>query len=500
LTRILSGKEAMKMHQAHLPTGSVSLRQVLPRATFFAVDDVLATSCSGDWRACHAGDVYFALTTADDDGHEHAAAAIKNGAVAVVAERLLPVDRPQILVRDSRVALARVCQALAGNPSRDLTTIGIAGSAGKTTTAMLIASVLEAAGQSAGVMSSLGNSDSMTQSVPVGDTPTAPEMASWLARMKIADCAAAVLELSPQALAERRGSGIRLDVAVMTNLTSHGGQTGEGRNYQRIQSRVFDLLKRSGVVVVNADDHRCRNLLDSVDRPCLTYALHADAEITASVVECNASEQTFMLSAGDETIPVRTRIIGDLHVSNCLAATAVGLTLGIELETIVRGLEAIERLPGRMERLECGQPFSVFVDGARTPEALSLTMKTLRKVTRGRVLVVYGSASNAGPARRAMAGRVLERGAHAAFLTGDDAAPCKSLRHIHDVLDGFERPHKGTVVPSRALAIRSALEQAREGDCVLLAGSGGIDCDVATEWLRENADRHSAPRRFRLVG
>src|SRR5207302_11267856 len=120
-----------------------------------------------------------------------------------------------------------------------------------------------------------------------------------------------------------------------------------------------------------------------LDGPCMTYALRAEAEITANVLERSPSEQLFLLSAGGDTFPVRTRMIGDHHVSNCLAAAAVGLSLGIELESIVRGLEAVERVPNRLERLECGQPFSVFVDAARSRETLSLAIKTMRQVTRG---------------------------------------------------------------------------------------------------------------------
>ena len=197
------------MHPTPIACGAVSLRQTLPKARFLATDDVIASSAASDWRACRAGDVFFALTTADDDGHERATEAIERGAVAVVAERLLPIEVPQVLVSDSRVALARVCQALAGNPSHELRTIGIAGSAGKTVTAMLLASIFEAAGEPVGVMSSLGHSDSIVQQPPTASTPSAPEFASWLARMHVAECKSAVLEFSNQALGERRTSGIR---------------------------------------------------------------------------------------------------------------------------------------------------------------------------------------------------------------------------------------------------------------------------------------------------
>jgi UDP-N-acetylmuramoyl-L-alanyl-D-glutamate--2,6-diaminopimelate ligase len=501
------------MHKAQAG-GVISLRATLPKARFLAERDVRAASCSADWQACRPGDVFFAVTTRDDDGHEHAAAAIERGAVAVVAERLLPVETPQILVRDSRSAFARVCQALAGHPSRELATIGITGSAGKTVTSILLASVLEAVGQSVGVLSSIGHSDSVVQRVAPSGTPTAAEFAAWLRRMKTAGCDSAVLELSSRALAERRTSGLALDAAVLTNIqTEHLDEHNSPRAYAQINRRIFKHLKPGGVAIVNTDDHRCRSLLPQLGGAALTYALHAEADITARVLERSLSEQTFLLSAGEDSTPVRTRMIGDHHVANCLAAAAVGLSLGIDLPTIVHGLEAVERVPGRMERLECGQPFGVFVDAARTPETLSRSIVTLRHVTRGRVLVVFGAPDNADAARRAMLGRVLERGCHLPILTRDRPRPNDPLAAIHELLDGFERPHKAHNISDRATAIRFALSQAQPGDAVLIAGRGdrgselkggqklkSDDREIACAWLYEPQQPQVERPRFRVVG
>jgi UDP-N-acetylmuramoyl-L-alanyl-D-glutamate--2,6-diaminopimelate ligase len=498
------------MHKTH-DSALISLRATLPKARFLASSDVRAASCSAEWQACRPGDVFFALTTAEGDGHEHAAAAIERGAVAVVAERLLAIETPQVLVRDTRSAFARVCQALAGHPSRQLATIGVTGSAGKTVTSILLASMLEAVGQSVGVLSSIGRSDSVVQRVAPSGTPTAAEFAAWLRRMKTAGCDSAVLELSSRALAERRTSGLALDAAVLTNIQiEHLDEHNTARAYAQIKRRIFRHLKPSGIAVINADDHRCRGLLSGLDAATLTYALHAEADITAQVVERSISEQTFVLTAGEESSPVRTRMIGDHHVSACLAAAAVGLSLGIDLATIVSGLEAVKRVPGRMERLECGQPFGVFVDAARTPETLSRSIATLRQVTRGRVLVVFGAPENADAARRAMLGRVLERGCHLPILTCDLPQPMEPLHSIHELLDGFQRPHKAHNIPERSAAIRFALSQAQPGDAVLIAGRGDRgsekkgrakltddDREIACAWLYEPPVEH---RRFRIVG
>lgn len=506
------------MHPTQLRPAPISLRETLKKARWLRDGDVRVTSCVSDWRACRPGDLFFALTTADDDGHEHAAAAISRGAVAVVAERLVVVDAPVILVRDARAVLSRVCQALAGHPSRDLRTIGITGTAGKTTVSMLIASIVEAAGETAGVMSSLGHSDSLVQRAASSATPTAPEFADWLRRMNTAGCDNAVLEVSSRALAERRVSGIGLDAAVLTNIKDdYLDLHNTFQAYRQIKRRIFKLLKPGGLAVVNADDHRCRALLPKIKAACLTYAIHAEADIQAEVQERCLSEQTFLLTAGDDTAAVRTRIIGDAHVSNCLAATAVGLAMGFDLLTIVRGLEKVDRLPGRMERIECGQPFGVFVDAAATPETLSQAIKTLRQATRGRVFVVAGSREGTAANRRALLGRVIERGCHVPVLTSDDAGHEEPLQIAHDMLDGFQRPGKAQVIPERAAAIRWALSQAGEGDCVLVAGKGDRagqrigrkrtahdDREVACAWLYDQgADeikRQSVRPRFRVVG
>lgn len=483
------------MHSTQL-RNAVSLRQTLPKARFLAEGDILARSCAADWQACRQGDVYFALTSADDDGHEHAAQAVERGASAVVGERLVPAGIPQVLVRDSRAALAKVCQALAGYPSRELRTIGVAGSSGKTTVAMLLASICEAAEQSAGVMSSLGHSDSLVQASPVAATPTSPEFASWLARMRAAACETAVVEMSTQALAERRVCGIELDAAIVTNIRNDlPAVAWMPGTLQKINQRIFRHLKAEGVAIVNLDDHRCRRMVAELERACLTFAVHADADVTASVIERSLSEQTFLLSAGADLLPVRTRIIGDAHVSSCLAAATAALALGFDADTIVRGLEKVDRLPGRMERLECGQPFAVFLDAVRGPESLSQTVRAIRQATRGRVHVVLAPPFDCDGSRRAFMGRVLERGAHATTLTGRE----RDL--TNDVMDGFERPAKVRTLPDRGEAIAFALATAQAGDAVLLVGDDAdTDRELALQSLVGQPARKPAGRSFRVIG
>jgi UDP-N-acetylmuramoyl-L-alanyl-D-glutamate--2,6-diaminopimelate ligase len=334
--------------------------------------------------------------------------------------------------------------------------------------------------------------------------------------MHAAACQSAVIEFSREALAERRAAGIGLDTAVLTNLHIASGEHSP-RASSRMVDRFLRQRKAGGVAIVNADDHRCRRLIPEISGACLTYGLYSEADIRATVLERHISEQMFLLSAGGESVPVRTRIIGEAHVQNCLAAAAAAVAMGVSLETIARGLEAVDRIPGRMERIECGQPFGVFVDAANSPQKLALSMKSIRQATRGRTFVVFGPHAGVDSTHRALLGRVLERGAHVAVLTSDEPNEQRPLATAHDVLDGFERPQRAHVIPSRAAAIRFALDNAGPGDAVLIAGRGDRisvaasgseaaydDREVACEWLYGHAlseINQPEPRaRFRVVG
>jgi UDP-N-acetylmuramoyl-L-alanyl-D-glutamate--2,6-diaminopimelate ligase len=204
----------------------------------------------------------------------------------------------------------------------------------------------------------------------------------------------------------------------------------------------------------------------------LTFGLHRQADVTAHVLERSLGEQTFYLEAGSDSVPVCTRMIGDHHLYNCLAAAAVGLLYGLPLTTIARGLEAVESIPGRMERLDCGQGFGFFVDEASSHDSLAMCLKTARQVTSGRVICVTSAGNSADSAQRALLGRVLEKHSSLCAITGESGKAPKSLAFAHDVLDGFQRVGKAHVIPCRDKAIHWAIEEAREGDTVVVCGAG----------------------------
>lgn len=368
----------------------LAIADVLPEARVFGDGDIRATSCTCDADAVRTGDVFFAIEEADCDGHELAGRAAKRGAKALVVERPLALfSTPQIVVEDTREAYGKFCQRLVGSPADRIPVIGIAGSAGKSSVAELLRSILRTAGTTPGHISRDELFDGVLTRSECNGRLTSPALATWLARMVSHDCSHAVLELSTDLLRRRATAGVTLDAACITNMDrdnrDHAGTLAATR---QTLSAVISSLPANGMAVVNADDPGCSKLLATIDTPTITYAMKHPAEVSAKVVSRNANEQVFILSTGQELAAVRTRIIGDSHVYNCLAAASLATVYDIDLTTIARGLESVEQLAGVMQRIDSGQEFSAYIDRARSSRSLEACLKAARDVTRGRVITV----------------------------------------------------------------------------------------------------------------
>jgi UDP-N-acetylmuramoyl-L-alanyl-D-glutamate--2,6-diaminopimelate ligase len=451
----------------------IRLRDVLVDAQLLG-SDIHVASCSSDSRQIQPGDLFVALTGARCDGHEFADEAVARGATAVLAERPLPLPGvPTCIVPDTREAYGQLCQAMAGDPSRHLRAVGVTGTCGKTTTSSLIAAVLTEAGARVGITGTLGYWDGEDLSPAVETTPSAPALADWMGRMVIGGCSHAVIEASSRALSQARLAGIEFDTVCVTNVQrDHLDYHGSLSNYRNAKARLLDCVSPTGVTILNADDPVSAGWLTRIAGPALTVATDTDAELTATMIERQRSEQTFLLSAGCETLPVRTRMIGDFHVTNCLIAAAVGLTYGIDLPTVVRGLEAVAQVPGRMERIECGQPFTVMVDYAQSPDALVGSLGALRQVTDGRIICVFGASGNRDRTTRSTLGSVANHLADELVLTSDNPYDEDPQQIVSDIRRGISRRGQTRTLLDRSEAIASALAAARPGDSVLIAGRG----------------------------
>lgn len=459
---------------------AIRIRDVFPEANLLCGYDLCVESVCSDSRRVEPGDLFVAIAGTQHDGHDHVAEAINHGATAILAEQVVPAGQvPVCLVPDTRQAYGILCQALSRNPSHELRVVGITGTNGKTTTAALMASVLRQAGYRCATMGTLGWSDGLESSPTSHTTPPAPVLANWLDRAAANDCSHAVMEVSSHALSQSRIAGIELDAAIVTNVgRDHLDYHSTVDNYRRTKARLIEHVSPDGVVILNADDPTCVRMLSTLHHPVLTYGMETEAEVTATVTERHFGEQTFLISAGSETAAVGARMIGAHHISNCLAATALGLIYGISLPDIAKGLEAVTGVAGRMEAIACGQPFSVVVDYAHTPDALAACLRALREVTPGRLICVFGAGGDRDRVKRPEMGAVAERLADVAVLTSDNPRSEDPRLILADIRRGFTRPSAAHTIVDRAEAIAFAMDQATEGDCVVLAGKGHETCQI----------------------
>lgn len=457
-----------------LRAAGVSLRKALADDLAARPRDVRATSCTSDFRQVRRGDVFVAIAGPADDGHDFAVEAVRHGAAAVVCERMLPVfDVPQFVVANSRAAYGKLCQALVGNPSQQLKVIGVTGTSGKTTVVRLLASIFRAASLEAGTIDSLARWDGLDCQHAPEDELSAPVLARWLGQMAANGLSHAVVEVSSRDLVQSALAGVELDSVCVTHVgRDHLDWHGSLENYRQAKRRILDHLRPDGVAILNADCQPSMRLLAELNGPALTIGLKAPAEITAEIVEQRSFEQTILLSAGDDSVGVETSIVGDHHVYNCLTAAALALSYGIELTTIARGLEAVDEVPGRMQRIVCGQDFTVLVDAANTPDTLRACLQAARHVTSGRLIVVFGASGDAEPRQLPALGRVAGALADAAVITTTGPRERGQRDFTRNIVGGFADPRKAHVILDRAEAIAWGLEQASQGDTVVLAGMG----------------------------
>lgn len=375
--------------------GGVALSHILPRATFYAADDIVAEGCCDDAAACRPGDVFVARLTATGDGHDEVSQALARGVVGVVAERMVPTfGTPLCVVPDSGWALARMHHALAGDPSRGMRVIAVTGTSGKTTTAWLAAAVLSEAGLRVGVLSDLGCVDAELAEPEAADLGQPRVLAGWLRRLAAGGCTHAIVEVSSRMLAEHALAGVACDTVVVTSLASaHLDAHGTSAAYRAVKSRILDCLGPQGCLVANGDDVRVARLVArrAAAAPAaavITAALKADAHVTAAPVERSLSGQTFLARSGGHSMPLAVSTPVSAFARDCLLAAAVGRRFGVPLERSARGIEAAGSVPGRVERIDRGQDHAVFVDHPTSGHALAAALRGLRRLTPGRLVVL----------------------------------------------------------------------------------------------------------------
>ncbi|HKC20973.1 MAG TPA: UDP-N-acetylmuramoyl-L-alanyl-D-glutamate--2,6-diaminopimelate ligase [Gaiellaceae bacterium] len=394
-----------------------------------------------DAREVPRGSLFFCIPGARVDGHELAAEAVTAGAAALVVERRLDLDVPQLVVRSVRAAMPRAAVVFFGDPTAELRVLAVTGTNGKTTTAYLLWSILDAAGERPGLLTNVERRVG-GRSQPAGlNTPESIDLQRLFREMIEAGDRTCVMEATSMASVKGRLDGTRFAVLVFTNLTQdHLDFHGTMDEYFEAKRRLFAQAERA---VVNADDPYGARLVQQF-RDAVTFR------------------------AGGELADVDLKLPGSFNVENARAAAAAARALGIDDPTIKRGLEAVDRVPGRFDAVDEGQPFTVLVDYAHTPGALQAALQSARELARGRVICVFGAGGDRDRDKRPLMGRVVAELADVALVTSDNPRSEDPVAIAADVVGLLDLD----VELDRRRAIERALEQAREGDVVVIAGKG----------------------------
>ena len=439
------------------------------------------------------GEAFFCIPGFAHDGHDFAADAVVRGAAALVVERpLAGIDSPQFEVTDARVALALGAASFFGEPSRSLDVVGITGTNGKTTTTYLVDSILSAHGATTGLIGTVETRIAGTRHHSTRTTPESSDLQALLAEMVDAGVSAVAMEVSSHAIDLHRADGVRFAVAAFTNLTQdHLDYHHTLEEYFGVKRRLFTDFE-VGARVVNVDDPLGERMAAEIP-DCLTVGRSESADVRAHSVHLSATGATFVLATPGGDVEVNLPLAGAFNVSNALVAAGCALSLDVPLETIVAGLEQAPQVPGRLERVECGQPFSVVVDYSHTPDSLEKAIRAMRDVTAGRVVVVFGCGGDRDPDKRPLMGAAAGGNADLSIVTSDNPRSEDPVGIILQVEDGLKLVAAAYEVEvDRRSAIARAISLAKPGDTILIAGKGHEDYQIFADRTIHFDDREVA--------
>ena len=470
--------------------------------------DVFVRGIRIDSRAVKPGDLFFALRGIRDDGKRYARNAVANGAVAVVADSPAPdpaPGAPWIRVAEARLAMGLCAREWFGRPDEAVTLVGITGTKGKTTVAFLVESIARAAGRSAGRIGTVGYAFGGRETEAARTTPEATDFYELLASMRDAGTEVVAMEVSSHALALHRVAGARFPVAAFLNLGRdhldfHGGSDA----YFEAKAALFDRLAPGDTAILPSDDPRGLELAARTRARIVVFGHGANADVRIESERSSLTGSTARLATRYGPIDLRTALPGAFNVLNAAAAAACGLALGFDGRTIAAGVEALGRVPGRLEPVSAGQPFAVFVDYAHTEESLAAVLDAIRELTAGRLFVVFGCGGDRDKSKRYGMGRVAALRADRIVATSDNPRNEDPLAILRDIEAGIVSiagaSARSSYNPDRAEALRLALGEARSGDAVVIAGKGHETTQTFDDRVEPFDDRDMARRELAALG
>lgn len=465
-----------------------------------------------DSRQVREGSLFVAIEGYKIDGHKYIQTAINGGAIAVIIQDVKYQSDSYTWVRvpNTRQALADLSAVFWNFPSGKLNLIGVTGTNGKTTTTNLIATILEDHGFTTGLIGTIHNRIGQ-EIIPVHHTtPEAPELQGLFQEFLTKGAEYAVMEVSSHALDLHRVRGSEFDVAVFTNLTQdHLDFHGDMEQYLAAKGKLFNGLGKNSrkprrkFAIINIDDPYGRQLAEMTGIPIITYGVKNPADVKADQVVVEAAGVKFQLCYTDQILPVSLKLTGVFNVYNALAAIAVGLVENVPVNSIIASLENIAGIPGRFEKVEEGQDFTVIVDYSHTPDSLENCLKTAREFAKGRIITVFGCGGDRDKTKRPIMGEVAARLSDFVVITSDNPRSENPVDIISDIVPGVLRvkePHQFVELADRREAINLAVREASPGDVVIIAGKGHEDYQIIGTQVSHFDDHEVAAEAIKARG
>ncbi len=437
------------------------------------------TGIAYDSRAVRPGHVFIALKGVHADGAAFARQAVERGAVAVVAEQPVPgLAVPVLQAGDARLAMAELAAEFHGHPSERMRVVGITGTNGKTTTAHLVASIFEAGGVKCGVIGTVAYRIGAEERESTHTTPEAPDVQALLHEMVDRGCGACAMEVSSHALALKRVDAMTFSAGIFTNLTrDHLDFHSDMETYFQAKRRLFEMLPPGAPALINVDDPKGAAVVDASARP-VTYAINRPADITPGPLSFSIDGLSFDIRTPRGTVHARSKLVGRPNVYNILAAVSAAVALDLPFDAIEKGLQALDAVPGRVEVVSGPRDgITVVVDYAHTDDALRNLLETARPMARGRLITLFGCGGDRDRTKRPLMGAVASRLSDVLVITSDNPRHEDPARIIEEIQRGITPDTRRGDAPTftiadRRAAIAKAIEVARPGDMVLIAGKG----------------------------
>ncbi|MFP5224121.1 MAG: UDP-N-acetylmuramoyl-L-alanyl-D-glutamate--2,6-diaminopimelate ligase [Actinomycetota bacterium] len=440
--------------------------------------DAEITTITHDSRQVSAGSLFCCIPGERFDGHTFAPAAVAAGAAALLVERELELQVPQLVVPSVRAAIGPVASALFGDPSRSMTVVGVTGTNGKTTTTYILEQVFRALGWKPAVIGTVETRIGDQRAPGVRTTPEASDLQALLAHMRDAHCDAVAMEVSSHGLDQGRVDGTHFEAAVFTNLTQdHLDYHETMEDYFEAKALLFSQ-RRSRHAVINIDDTWGRRLAERIasQMPLVTTGMESeDADVRSESVVLGARGSTVIVGVGEERIQIQVPLPGRFNVSNALGVVGVARALGWSLDSVAAGIASLQGVPGRLESIEEGQPFTVLVDYAHTPDSLENVLASAREIVPegGRLIVVFGCGGDRDRTKRPLMGAVGASSADRCIITSDNPRTEDPASIVEQIAAGARTTGRAfEQIVDRREAISEAIRSAAPADVIVIAGKG----------------------------